>query len=221
MSFIPGAGAAQQSAQPKEKTSFGGFGSQTFEEPTTGEKIPAVCVERVFDLLPGFKPTDKPQMRLILVFELEETREDGTRFFRELNLFPGFTKSGKSGCDKHFKTWAGSATPLNEEQQAQWTGAVNGTSNFETGDIDPNPPIVGANCQLILEHNEKGTFINIAKVYPPSKEQMEKPLTVSEGYKSYWTRKREREERNSQQGSGGRGQSRRTEKEGEEEIPFN
>lgn len=177
---------------------FKGFGGQTFEEPTVGEKIPAVCVERVFDEIPDFK-TGKPKMKLILVFELAEKKEDGTPFFRELKLYPGFTRSGEGGCDKHFRTWAGSKDPLNEEQQAQWTAAINGKSDFENGVIDPNPPIVGAQCQLMLEYNRVGTFINIGKIFPATPEQMENPLKVSEFYKPYFERKAERENKKAEE----------------------
>ena len=178
----------------KSNQGFKGFGGQTFEEPSVGEKIAAVCVERVFDEIPDFK-TGRPKMKLILVFELAEKKEDGTPFFRELKLFPGFTKSGKGGCDKHFRTWAGSATPLNEAQQEQWTMAINGQSDFENGVIDPNPPIVGAQCQLLLEYNEPGTFINVEKIFPATPEQIANPLVKSSTYKSYFERKAEREQK--------------------------
>lgn len=217
-------GMSNKAAAPAKTagSKFGGFGSQTFEEPTVGEKIPAVCVERVFDEIPDFK-TGKPRMKLILVFELAEKKEDSTPFFRELKMYPGFTKSGKGGCDKHFKTWAGSATPLNEQQQAEWTEAINGQSDFENDAIDPTPPLVGLNCQLMLEYNEAGTFINIEKVFPPTDAQLATPLTPSKTYKGYFERKAEREAKN-QQGSGGRQQSRSTghsnQKDDETDIPF-
>jgi len=191
--MFPGS-TSTKTESTKPDSRFKGFGGQTFEEPTVGEKIPAVCVERVFDEVPDFK-TGKPKMKLVLVFELAEKKEDGTPFFRELKLFPGFTKSGKGGCDKHFRTWAGSKDPLNDDQQAQWTGAINGESDFENDVIDPNPPIVGAQCQLMLEYNEAGTFINIEKIFPATAEQMKNPLTVSENYKPYFERKAEREQK--------------------------
>lgn len=198
---IPG---MQNKPAPAKTTSagnkFSGFGSQSFEEPTVGEKIPAVCVERVFDEIPDFT-TGKPKMKLIIVFELAEKKEDGTPFFRELKLYPGFTKSGKGGCDKHFRTWAGSKDPLNETQQEEWTAAINGESDFENNVIDPNPPIVGLNCQLMLEYNEKGTFINIEKVFPPTEEQIQNPLVKSNTYKPYFERKAEREQKKADGGN--------------------
>jgi len=199
---IPGSNTATkpQTTSPS-KPKFLGFGSQEpFEEPTTGEKIAAVCVERVFDELPEYsdgKLTGKTKLNLILVFELEETMKDGTRFTRTLKGWPGFSKgknSEKSTWNKHLRTWAGSNEPLNEQQQTEWMAAINGKSDFENDYIDPHPPIVGVNCQLLLEHNEKGTYVNIEKVYPPKEDQT---LTISEHYKPYFERKAEKEAKSS------------------------
>ena len=206
--FNPGRSQQPQS-QPKTEGAakkFKGFGSQTFEEPTTGEKINAVCVERVFDEIPDFK-TGIPKTKLILVFELDELKADGTPFFRELKMHPGFTKSGRGGCDKHFRSWAGSKDPLNQAQQDEWTAAINGASDFENDYIDPNPPIVGAQCQVVLEYNEQGTFVNIEKIYPPTDQQMANPLKKSDKYVPYFERKKAREQKEREEGgkSGGSG----------------
>lgn len=200
---IPGSRLQVASAPaPAGSSKFKGFGNgPTFEEPTTGEKIKAVCAERVFDELPEYKNGNpvpgKTKMSLILCFELEETKEDGTRFIREVKGWPGFSNgpnAEKSTWNKMLKGWAGSKEPLNEIQRAEWMAYINGNSDFDNDYIDPNPPIVGLNCQVVLEYNEKGTFVNIEKIYPPEDGQN---LAVSEHYKSYWGRKREREERNS------------------------
>ncbi len=147
---IPGSTVNPPATSPKtDRPKFLGFGSQEpFEEPTTGENIAAVCVERVFDELPEYSNgvlTGKTKLSLILIFELEETMKDGTRFTRTLKGWPGFSKgknAEKSTWNKHLRTWAGSREPLNETQQAEWMAAINGESDFENDYIDPNPPIV-------------------------------------------------------------------------------
>lgn len=224
---IPGmnAKAAAPTTAGGAKKGFGGFGSIKYEQPPTGEKINAVCAERIFDDLPDFK-TGALKTKLILCFQLEARKEDGTRWIQELKMFPGFTRSNKGGCDKHFRTWAGSAAPLTDEQKEEWTAAINGQSDFENGVIDPNPPLVGLNCQVMLEYNEAGTFVNIEKVFPPSQAQIDNPMTVDDKYVPYFERKKQRAERAAQNNNQG-GNSARNNPPAQrravdpEEIPFN
>lgn len=208
---LPGQSTTQAKSHPRPKpgSSFGA-GFVQIEYPPVGESR-AVCVERTFDWLPDFE-TKELKPNIILSFEIEATREDGKRFIIE-NRYSAMVNpdSKKAKLNKHLKGWSGSAQPLSKDQFQEWLDFINGESDFANDVIDPNPPIVGANCILVLAFNEAGTFVNCDNILPPKVDaegNVVNKLTASDDYKPYAERKAEREERkaNKENGGSSRGQ---------------
>lgn len=207
-------------SKPKPGQSFGAGFAQV-EYPPVGENR-AVCVERNFDWLPDYE-TKELKPNIILNFEIEATREDGKRFIIE-NRYSAMINpdSKKAKLNKHLKGWSGSAQPLSKDQFQEWLDYINGDSDFANDVIDPNPPIVGANCILVLAFNEAGTFVNCDNILPPKVDadgEVINKLTVSEGYKPYAERKAEREERKANKENGGNS-NRSAQGQSKSRVPF-
>lgn len=198
---IPGTQTSQSGQSANQARPRIGLQKSHYEIAPAGMQD-AVLVEVNFDWIPNKFEGGKPDYKMVWTFELAATREDGHRFIVPLELFPSISAGNKVG--KLCQSWSGSAKKLTDEQIEEWIVAFMGNTNFDTGEIDENPPILGANCQLKIVHNTSKTTGNdyaaIQDILPPSTERQAKPLSKSDGYTPYAKRKAAAIEREQQKG---------------------
>jgi hypothetical protein len=121
----------------------------------------AVCVD-VVDLgtIPGFG--GKPQHKVVIVWQIDEKREDGERFL----LFKRYTLSlnEKSNLRKDLEAWRGRAFTRDEEMGF----------DVET--------VIGVNCMANVQHRQSQdgtkTYANVVSLTPLPKALKKTPLTA-------------------------------------------